>query len=54
MPNYDKHGHANGYARLDFFYRRSPWHAVRDVGTYPMLRLDAAWLRQLAGATPDL
>jgi len=41
-------------ARLDFFYRRSPWYAVQGVGAYPVLRLDMAGLRQLAADTPDL
>ncbi|MBD8898112.1 M14 family metallopeptidase [Rhodanobacter sp. DHG33] len=45
---------ANGYARLAFFFQRSPWYAVQGVGAYPVLRLDAAGLRQLAGGTPDL
>ena len=45
---------ANSYARLDFFFLRSPWYAVQGVGAYPVLRLDAAGLRRLAGATPDL
>ncbi|MFK2876810.1 M14 family metallopeptidase [Rhodanobacter hydrolyticus] len=47
---------ANSYARLDFFFRHSPWYAVQDVGAYPVLRLDAAGLRQLpiASPTPDL
>ena len=38
---------ANSYARLAFFYKHSPWYAVQHVGAYPVLRLDAAELRQL-------
>jgi hypothetical protein len=26
-------------ARLDFFYRRSPWYARQKVGVYPVARL---------------
>jgi hypothetical protein len=31
-------------ARLDFFYRRSPWYTQQNVGVYPVVRLDAAAL----------
>ena len=31
-------------ARLDFFYRNSPWYAQQHVGRYPVVRLDAAAL----------
>lgn len=37
---------ANSYARLNFFYERSPWHAVQHVVAYPVLRLDRRGLRQ--------
>jgi len=47
---------ADSRARLMFFFERSPWYAAQDVGAYPVLRLDAAALRQLPGdrADPDL
>jgi len=35
---------ANPQARLEFFYRRSPWYATQRVGIYPVVRLDAAAL----------
>jgi len=35
---------ANPEARLDFFYRRSPWYARQNIGLYPVARLDAAAL----------
>jgi hypothetical protein len=35
---------ASPQARLDFFYRRSPWYAMQHVGRYPVLKLDAAGL----------
>ena len=35
---------ANPAARLDFFYRRSPWYTQQNVGLYPVVRLDAAAL----------
>ncbi len=38
---------ANPRARLDFFFQRSPWYAVQEVGAYPVLRLDATRLRAL-------
>jgi hypothetical protein len=38
-------------ARLQFFFERSPWYAAQHVGAYPVVRLDAAQLRQLP-ATP--
>jgi hypothetical protein len=28
-------------ARLDFFYRRSPWYTQQNVGLYPVAKLDA-------------
>ncbi len=31
-------------ARLEFFYRRSPWYAEQHVGRYPIVRVDAAAL----------
>jgi hypothetical protein len=31
-------------ARLDFFYRRSPWYTQQNVGVYPVVRLDASAL----------
>jgi Zinc carboxypeptidase len=31
-------------ARLEFFYRRSPWYTQQNVGVYPVVRLDAAAL----------
>ncbi len=34
-------------ARLQFFFERSPWYAAQHVGAYPVLRLNAAQLRQL-------
>ena len=43
---------ADSRARLEFFYKRSPWSAVQHVGAYPVLRLDAAELRQLS-LSPD-
>ena len=38
---------ADSYARLTWFYLRSPWYAVQRVGAYPILRMDAAELRSL-------
>lgn len=35
---------ADAQARLDFFYRRSPWYAQQNVGVYPVVKLDAAAL----------
>ena len=29
----------NPYARLEFFYERSPWYAANRVGLYPVGRL---------------
>lgn len=40
---------ANGYARLHWFFQRSPWYADQHVGAYPVLRLDPAQLRALPG-----
>jgi hypothetical protein len=30
---------ANPYARLEFFYERSPWYAANHIGDYPVGRL---------------
>jgi len=30
---------ASSYARLNFFYERSPWFAANHVGRYPVGRL---------------
>jgi murein tripeptide amidase MpaA len=38
---------ADPAARLQFFFRRSPWYAAQQVGNYPVLRLDTAQLRGL-------
>ena len=38
---------ADPRARLEWFFRRSPWYAAQAVGAYPVLRLDPG---QLAGA----
>ncbi|WP_158753684.1 M14 family metallopeptidase [Dyella sp. S184] len=38
---------ANPGARLEFFFERSPWYAVQQVGAYPVLRIDAAQLHSL-------
>ncbi|KZC35885.1 MULTISPECIES: hypothetical protein [Rhodanobacter] len=38
---------ADSRARLMYFFERSPWYAAQTVGAYPVLRLDAAQLRQL-------
>jgi len=53
---------ASPRARLEYFFERSPWYASQAVGAYPVLRLDAAQWRTLAGhdgsstatPTPDL
>ena len=34
--------------RLAFFFKRSPWYAVQDVGRYPILGLDKAALASIA------
>jgi hypothetical protein len=39
---------ADSYARLNWFYLRSPWYAAQQVGEYPVLRLDPAQLRALS------
>lgn len=39
---------ANGRARLNFFFMRSPWYTVQRVGAYPVLRVDAAQLANIA------
>jgi len=36
--------------RLNFFFERSPWYAVQDVGRYPILGLDKVALASLMGA----
>ena len=41
---------ADAHARLDFFYRRSPWYAKQTVGAYPVVRLDAAALEAARNA----
>ncbi|GAF78109.1 unnamed protein product, partial [marine sediment metagenome] len=41
---------ADAHARLDFFYRRSPWYAKQNVGAYPVVRLDAAALEAARNA----
>ncbi|HEU4670317.1 MAG TPA: M14 family metallopeptidase [Dyella sp.] len=38
---------ADPRARLDWFYRRSPWYLAQDVGAYPVLRLDREQRRAL-------
>lgn len=40
---------ANSYARLHWFFLRSPWYADQHVGAYPVLRLDPAQLKALPG-----
>ncbi len=40
----DKAFAADPDARLDFFYRHSPWYAQQNVGVYPVVRLSAAAL----------
>jgi hypothetical protein len=35
---------ASPQRRLDFFFEKSPWYAVQDVGRYPVLGLDKAAL----------
>ncbi len=37
-------------ARLSFFFQRSPWYSVQEVGAYPVLRLDAAQAAALSKA----
>lgn len=39
---------ANSRARLSFFFMRSPWYTVQHVGAYPVLRVDAAQLANIA------
>ncbi|MEO5831479.1 MAG: peptidase M14, partial [Rhodanobacter sp.] len=39
---------ANSYARLHWFFLRSPWYAAQAVGAYPVLRVDAAQLQALS------
>jgi hypothetical protein len=38
---------ASPRARLEFFFERSPWYGVQQVGAYPVLRLDRAQLQAL-------
>lgn len=38
---------ADSRARLQYFYDRSPWYTVQNVGAYPVLRLDAAQAAEL-------
>jgi hypothetical protein len=40
----DKAFASNPEARLEFFYRKSPWYASQNVGIYPIARLDASAL----------
>ena len=42
---------ADPRARLEFFYRRSPWYARQNIGAYPVVKLDAAALA-MAHAAP--
>lgn len=42
---------ASPQARLSFFFQHSPWFAAQKVGTYPVLRLDAAALKTLPPET---
>ena len=39
---------ADSRARLDFFFMQSPWYTVQQVGAYPVLRMDAAQLANIA------
>ncbi|HUB91057.1 MAG TPA: M14 family metallopeptidase [Dyella sp.] len=39
---------ADSRARLNFFFMRSPWYMVQQVGAYPVLRVDAAQLANIA------
>lgn len=39
---------ASSRARLNFFFMRSPWYTVQRVGAYPVLRVDAAQLANIA------
>jgi hypothetical protein len=39
---------ADSYARLNFFYLRSPWYAAQRVGDYPLLRLNRSQLQALS------
>ncbi|WP_130620165.1 M14 family metallopeptidase [Dyella amyloliquefaciens] len=38
---------ASPMARLMFFFERSPWYTAQDVGAYPIVKLDAAALKQV-------
>ncbi len=35
---------ADAHARLEFFYRHSPWYAEQHVGLYPVVGLDVTEL----------
>lgn len=39
---------ASSRARLNFFFVRSPWYTVQRVGAYPVLRVNAAQLANIA------
>lgn len=39
---------ASSRARLNFFFMRSPWYTVQRVGAYPVLRVDAGQLANIA------
>jgi len=39
---------ANPRSRLQFFFERSPWYKVQDVGRYPVLGIDKATLTSLS------
>ncbi|OZB60418.1 MAG: peptidase M14 [Lysobacterales bacterium 14-68-21] len=45
---------ADPRARLEWFYRRSPWYTAQDVGAYPVLRLDSAGLGALRSEPADV
>ena len=44
----DKAFAASPSARLNFFFKRSPWWAAQDVGAYPVLRLNAQQAAEFA------
>jgi hypothetical protein len=39
---------ASPQKRLQFFFERSPWYRVQDVGRYPVLGIDKATLASLS------
>lgn len=41
---------ASSSARLEFFFERSPWYAVQNVGAYPVLRVDEEQTARLLNA----